>query len=529
MSVDIALIGAGYWGKNIARNLHELGVLRMICDASEDLLKGYAGSYPNVALTTDSDEVLGNPDIKAVFIAAPASQHAVLARQALLVGKDVFVEKPLALDLNDARELVELAREGGRVLMVGHLLHYHPHVQRLMQLAGGGELGKIRYVTSHRLNLGKIRVEENALWSFAPHDFSVILALAGEKPDHVRCTGESHLTHGVADTTLTTMRFPGGMRAHVYVSWLNPFKEQRLTVVGERALAVFDDTRPWPEKLAVYPQPVHFDADHVPHACAVTPKFIEVPEGEPLRNECEHFLASCAHRATPRTDGEEGMRVLELLTAAQASLERDGEATVPGEGLASLWQAHPTAVVDPGARIGAKTRIWHFSHIMGNCDIGEGCSLGQNCFVASGVKLGHNVKVQNNVSIYTGVVCEDDVFLGPSMVFTNVINPRSAVPRRDEYQPTLLKRGVSVGANATIVCGTTIGEHAFIGAGATVTKDVPAYALIVGTPGRVVGWMSAHGERLSLAADAPIGTRATCPASGITYELDANGLTECDA
>lgn len=177
---------------------------------------------------------------------------------------------------------------------------------------------------------------------------------------------------------------------------------------------------------------------------------------------------------------------------------------------------HPTAVVDLPVKIGAGTRIWHFSHIMNDVEMGIGCNVGQNVFVASGVKLGNNVKVQNNVSIYAGVTCDDDVFLGPSMVFTNVINPRSAVNRRGDYLPTHLERGVTVGANATLVCGIRIGEYAFIGAGAVVTKDLPPYALVVGNPARQSGWMSRHGHKLEFNAEG----LAVCPEGGDTYKLE---------
>lgn len=178
---------------------------------------------------------------------------------------------------------------------------------------------------------------------------------------------------------------------------------------------------------------------------------------------------------------------------------------------------HPTAIVDMPCEIGANSKIWHFSHLMSHCVLGEGCNLGQNVFVASGVQLGNNVKVQNNVSIYTGVICEEDVFLGPSMVFTNILNPRSAVPRRDQYQTTLVKKGASIGANATIVCGNTIGSYALVGAGSVVTKTVAPYALVVGNPARQIGWVSAYGHRLTFNES----QQAICPESGEHYELRA--------
>ena len=186
----------------------------------------------------------------------------------------------------------------------------------------------------------------------------------------------------------------------------------------------------------------------------------------------------------------------------------------------SNYFAHPTAVIDDGCQIGAGTKIWHFSHIMPDCVIGERCNVGQNVVVSPGVILGNNVKVQNNVSIYTGVICEDDVFLGPSMVFTNVINPRSAVNRRDQYAKTTVKRGASIGANATIVCGHDIGEFAFIGAGAVVTKDVPPYALVVGNPARQIGWVGEYGHRLNFDANG----MAVCPESEQTYMLESGNV-----
>ena len=243
---DLALIGAGYWGKNLARNFHQLGVLRLLCDADEAALGRFRAEYDGLETCPDPEQVFTNGTITRVVIAAPAELHYRLAKRALEAGKDVFVEKPLCLDVAEAEELIRLADNRQRILMVGHLLQYHPCVRKLRDLSDGGELGQLQYITSNRLNLGKIRREENALWSFAPHDLSVILSLAGDRlPKRVTCTGGSYLTSGVADTTLMAMRFANDVRAHVYVSWLNPFKEQKLTVIGSEGMLVFDDTLPW--------------------------------------------------------------------------------------------------------------------------------------------------------------------------------------------------------------------------------------------------------------------------------------------
>lgn len=325
-SPDLALVGAGYWGKNLARNFHALGALHTLCDKSAEILASYGADYTGVRKADSFEAVLAAAAVTKVAIAAPAVLHHRLAKAALLAGKDVYVEKPLCLNVEDANDLITLAKQTGRILMVGHLLQYHPCIMELQRLVGQGELGKILYITSNRLNLGKIRREENALWSFAPHDLSVILSLAGHQlPAELTCTGGSFVTSGVADTTLTTLSFSTGLKAHVYVSWLNPFKEQKLTVVGSRGMAVFDDTRPWAEKLAIYRDYLGWDARQQPLPNKVAAEFAAIPEAEPLRAECQHFLDCCCDRRPPRTDGTEGLRVLRVLQTAQASLDQHGK------------------------------------------------------------------------------------------------------------------------------------------------------------------------------------------------------------
>ena len=345
---QLALVGAGYWGRNLARNFHALGALRTLCDNSQATLDSYGADYSAVQKTAEFRDVLTDRDITQVAIAAPAILHYQLAKAALEAGKDVFVEKPICLDLTEARALVEFAAAKQRVLMVGHLLQHHPLVQELHLLLARGELGKLQYITSNRLNLGKIRREENALWSFAPHDISVILSLAGNQlPESVRCMGGEYLTHGVADTTITFLRFTGGIRAHVYASWLNPFKEQKLTVLGSNGIAVFDDTRPWNEKLVLYRQHLTWANGQIPIPSKAKAEPVLVPEEEPLRSECQHFLTCCQQRRAPRTDGDEGLRVLQVLQAAQHSLELDGEAfgPVPTEQETKFrGQKHPSRV-----------------------------------------------------------------------------------------------------------------------------------------------------------------------------------------
>lgn len=523
--INLALIGAGYWGQNLARNFNKLGVLRVICDAEPSILQKYNSGYENVRKTTSLADVLSDPEINTVAIAAPAALHYEIAKAALNANKDTFVEKPLSLEVSQGEELVALAQKKQRILMVGHLLQYHPCIEKLKQLIKNSELGLLYYITSNRLNLGKIRKEENALWSFAPHDISVILSLAGgQMPEQVSCFGESYLTRGVADTTLTILKFQNGLRSHVYVSWLNPFKEQKLTVVGSEGMAVFDDTQPWQKKLLLYRGYLKWDNGVNPIPVKGDGEPVTVPEEEPLLKECQHFIECCQNRSTPRTNGNEALRVLKVLQLAQKSLESFSSAPAhQSSAHVNDYYVHPTAVVDEGAIIGKGSKIWHFCHIMPGAVIGEKCVLGQNVNVDRGVKIGNNVKIQNNVSVYTGVVIEDDAFLGPSCVLTNVTNPRSQVNRHSLYERTLIRRGATIGANATIVCGVTIGQYAFVGAGAVVTKDVPDYALVVGNPAKQVGWMSRHGHKLK---PGPDGTMV-CPESGFRYREVAPGILRC--
>lgn len=492
--LKVAVIGSGYWGKNLVRNYDRTGALKMICDTNEETLKNFKEQYPEVETVLSYADVLSNAEINGIIIATPAETHFTLAKEALLAGKHVYVEKPLVLDEKEAEELIKIAKDKDLILMVGHLLQYHPIFVKLRELVESGELGRINYIYSNRLNLGKIRREENILWSFAPHDISMILSLTGEEPEKVIATGGNYLHQHIADVTTTHLEFPSGTKAHIFVSWLHPFKEQKLVVVGDEKMAVFDDTQPWEDKLLLYPHKVEWE-NNIPVPNKADAERVEVPQDEPLFLECKHFLDCIESSVLPRTDAEEGLRVLKVLNAAQESMNKKGCEVLLNTETASA-QIHETAVVDAGAVIGAGTKIWHFSHILKNTTLGENCNLGQNVVAGPDVTIGNGCKIQNNVSVYPGVTLEDDVFCGPSMVFTNVFNPRAHVNRMSEARKTLVKKGATLGANSTIVCGNTIGRYAFIGAGAVVTKDVPDYALMIGTPAKRTGWVCECGEIL---------------------------------
>lgn len=514
----VAVVGAGYWGKNLVRNFAALGALHTVCDSRLDVVVPLLTHHSGVAHVSSYPEVLRNTEIQGVVIATPAALHATMVREALLAGKDVFVEKPLCLSDKEGVELAELAKTAGRILMVGHLLWYHPVVLKLKALVDAGSLGRIQYIYSNRLNLGKLRREENVLWSFAPHDISVVLGLTGDEPELIQAEGGNFLHRRIADTTVTLLRFASGLRAHIFVSWLHPFKEQKLVVVGDQKMAVFNDTLPWHEKLELFPHSVAWNGS-TPVANKADGVFVDVPQDEPLRAECQHFLECMVSRQTPRTDGAEGVRVLRVLNACQSALET-GYAVPFGVRPASKKApfVHASAIVDADVEIGDATKIWCFSHILTGSRIGEGCTIGQNVVIGPNVVVGDGCKIQNNVSVYDGVTLEEGVFCGPSVVFTNIVNPRSHVSRKHAFRATLVKQGCTIGANATVVCGLSLGRYSFIGAGAVVTRDVPDYALVVGNPARQLGWMSRHGERLELPLSGH--AEAACTHAGERYRLD---------
>lgn len=346
---SIAVFGCGGWGRNIVRTLEGLGAVRCIVDPSE---KGRAEAKklaPSAAVYATPQEALADAGVKGVMIATPAETHFEMASLALDAGKAVFVEKPLTVDLDEARALVEKADRLGRVLMVGHLLEYHPAILKLHELIQSGELGKVRYVISNRLNLGKIRTEENALWSFAPHDIAVILRLVGQLPIEVVATGGSYVSPNIADVTVTQLLFASGVRSHIFVSWLHPFKEQKLVVVGSKKMASFDDIA---KELVLYDQRVEWEEGQ-PVPVKGEGMKVEFDGLMPLEAECQHFIDRVNDGRTPLTDGLNGLRVLEILHGAQRSQMTNGR-PVPlylGEqSPARREQAAPEITTTPAAR-----------------------------------------------------------------------------------------------------------------------------------------------------------------------------------
>ena len=328
MAVEViraGIVGLGYWGPNLARNLAAIdGVaLAWCCDERPQARERLAVAFRDTRFTADLGELLADDELDAIVVATPVATHAELAVRVLRAGKHCFVEKPLAQSVAGAERAVAAARESGRVLMVGHLLEYHPGVRKLKQIADAGELGEIHYIYSNRLNLGQLRADENALWSLGAHDLSVVLHLAGEDPSEATAHGECYMRPGIEDVVFAFLRFPSGLAAHLHLSWLDPHKERRFTVVGSQRMATFDDMD-LERKVIVYDkgfdQPAGSYGEYITRTGDIySPR---ISNAEPLRLEVEHFVQCVRDGATPRSDGESGLRVVRVLERLQAELDR---------------------------------------------------------------------------------------------------------------------------------------------------------------------------------------------------------------
>lgn len=332
----VAVVGAGRWGRNIVRNMSQLGALGAVVDVVEARGREQAELYdvPYFATMGEAKKVA---EVNSVAIATPAETHAAVAVEALESGLDVFVEKPMATRVPDAEQMIRLATDLERVLMVGHLLEYHGAVVKLKEMVDSGVLGNIEYAYSNRLNMGMVRHEENALWSFAPHDIAVLLLLLGEMPIQVTAVGGSYLQPNIADVTMTNLLFDGGMRAHIFVSWLHPFKEQKLVILGSKKMAVFNDVLP-EKKLVLFDRNIEtIEGELVAHRVEGEP--VEYETFEPLKRECQHFLDCVETRSAPQTDGVNGLRTLSVLQSSQRSIQLNGEPVTLRAGLQEIIYA----------------------------------------------------------------------------------------------------------------------------------------------------------------------------------------------
>lgn len=517
----ICLVGAGAWGKNHLRTLAELDLLAGVVDRSERIRVDAQKRFPNITTFDDLDAALAQ-GFDGFVVATPAVTHFDIAAKILSAGIPALVEKPLALSSAAAIKLDEIAKANNTQVMVGHLLLFHPAIQRMKELIDEDKIGKIQYIYSNRLNLGTVRTEENILWSFAPHDISIFQYIIGTKPIDVSSQGAAFLQPEVHDTTMTTLRYPNNIMCHNFVSWLHPFKEHRIVAIGTKGMLSFEDSADSKELLSYKKGIDLIEGKLIKRDGEIE----EVPYDNlmPLTEELKYF-SSNLNKRFEKANADNAIEVLEILeraTASSTNLENgtqpDNQVTISGA------KVHETSEVDNNVEIGAGSSVWHFSHVQSGTRIGKNCSLGQNVNVGNNVIIGNNVRIQNNVSVFEGVELEDYVFCGPSMVFTNVLNPRAKYPQKGEvaYAKTLVKEGASLGANCTIVCGHTVGSNAFIAAGAVVASNVPDFALMAGVPAKQRGWVTAGGKILDLDFSGTV----HCEVSGNSYQLENNQLLE---
>jgi UDP-2-acetamido-3-amino-2,3-dideoxy-glucuronate N-acetyltransferase len=514
----ICVVGGGRWGTNHIRTLDAIGHLGGFVEPEASTRGAHAANFPDAEAFASLDDALA-AGMDGFTVATPAETHFDITAKVIAAGHHVLVEKPLALTAADARTLKAKAEARGVNLMVGHVMLFHPAVRKLEELIRGGKIGKLEYIYSNRLNLGTVRTEENILWSFAPHDISIFQAIIGDQPIEVISRGGAFLRPETHDTTMTVLRYPNNVVGHIFVSWLHPFKEHRLVAIGSKGMLSFEDSSDAKEIL-FYEKGIDW-VQGEPKKREGPTESIPYERKMPLTAELSYFVDRLDGSAVEISGAHNAVEVLDILERATDSLlDRPASSR---SSTALDYFVHETALVDEGCVIGAGTKVWHFAHIQKNARIGQKCSFGQNVNVGPGVEIGDHVKVQNNVSVYEGVTLEDYVFCGPSMVFTNVGRPRAKYPQPSGtgYAKTLVKEGATLGANCTIVCGHTVGRHAFVAAGAVVAKDVPDYAMMVGVPAKRIGWVCECGSSLP--------SELVCPSCRRRYAEDADVLSELSA
>jgi len=439
----LGLVGVGNWGENLAMDFDR--VLRAVCDLDKEQLEYYSDIEHIKYTTTVFEDLLEDPEITAIAIATPAHTHFDLAKRVLLSGRDCYVEKPMTVSSKDAAVLVRIAKMMGRVLMVGHIIHYTPALQSLdfdelvETVQNCTDIVAYRYTKSKQSNI-------NVIWNLGPHDISFIVRLLG--PPHVV------VAHLHQEECIIKLQYPE-KEVKVFLNQGTANKKQEIVATGPNG-----------ELFTLCNNTIFLNN-----------YFYSSKENTPLEVECETFINCCKKRQFPYTDGCEGLVVTRVLEMAEKSAAKAGKPV-------KSFFCHESSYIDPGAQVGFDTKIWHFCHLMPTARVGNNCTIGQNCFIAG--TIGHGCKVQNNVSIYEGVVAGDNVFFGPSCVLTNDKTPRAAHSKNGNYTTTTIEDGVTIGANATIMCGVTLGEGCMIGAGSVVTKDIPPGVTVIGNPAHVL-------------------------------------------
>ena len=481
----VGVVGLGYWGPNLARNFDQLAELAWICDADPGHLSAFAARYPQATATARYDDLLADSTLDAVVVATPVPTHYELARRALEAGKHVLVEKPPAMRGAEMDDLVRLSEERDLVSMPGHLLLYHPGVKKLKELVDAGALGDVLCVYGNRQNLGIIRRDENALWSLGVHDLSVILHLLGEEPEEVVAHGRDFLTPGVEDVVFCYLRFPSGKIAHMHLSWLDPHKMRRITVVGTEKMVVFDDME-LERKVTVYEkgpwQRAESYGEWQTRSGDITiPK---IPTDEPLRLECEHFLTLVRGEGDRQQVANDGAIVgKQPVLSPRSTASRE---PLPPTELGDGCVIAQGATVFAGTKLGKRVLVGDGACVRERCVVGDDVVIGHGSLVENDTAIGPRVKIQALAYVTAYTTIEEDVFVAPCVVTTNDNFMGRTERRHDLRRGPTIRRGARIGGGAVLCPGIEVGEEAFVGAGAVVVKDVPPRTVVVGNPARVL-------------------------------------------
>jgi len=480
--INIAIIGCGYWGSNLIRVFAQSEQINLhtCCDLDESKLKKVKMIYPYINITSNYQEVITNPEIHAVIIATPVFSHYKLAKLALLANKHVLVEKPLTYTCKESQELIELANQKNKILMVDHTFEYEPAIRKIKKIIESKELGEIYYINANWLNLGKLQPDVNVVFDLATHIFSIINYITGKEPLNIKATGETYISNNkLEEMANLIIKYPNKIIANINVSWLEPYKVRKLTLVSSKKMLVFDLLNPQ-EQLKIFDKGV--DVNHLENTISYRSGDVYSPNIEPiepLKEMANHFISCIKENKKPLTSGENGLIVVKLLEAAAQSLKNKGIEIKLNEKNSNISLGNNSRIFQP-----TLTNLY-------GCEIGDNTKIGAFVEIQKNAKIGNNCKISSHSFICEGVTIEDDVFIGHGVRFINDKYPRATsggiLQTEEDWKviPTIVKKGASIGTNATILCGITIGENALVGAGSVVTRDVPPNSVVYGNPAKI--------------------------------------------
>ncbi len=530
---QIAVIGCGKLAKELIKVFNELGVLKSVCDANISNLSCHDENLNNLQTSTSFDDILMDPSITGIVIAHPFENHGDLARKALIAKKHVYLCRPLVVVDETKKELLSLAKMHNRILMVGKNLSKYPAYTFLKEIVSSGELGTLKSIYSSRLSTGAIGHDENILWSFSPQYISMIIGLAGQMPEFVAATGANYYHSNMADLTSSFMHFPSGLRAHSFVSWLHSEKEQKLVLVGDKKIAVFHHKQTPGQKLYIYPHQISWDTN-IPVPQKTKADIVNIYPNELLHDDCQSFLNKITDQSTYAEISKEGEHVLEVLNASQLSANQDGKKIYLSRDQHPIKGYATSPVFDPLLMEDRVGKIITFVDIKKSLkpefmasyqfqdDIQRASQENEVSFLPFQhlTEDGKGCRINNNISIYKDLILESELHNHSSQDFSTTHAEDSLTSARNDVQLTIIKKGATLGANCTIARGRTVGEYAYVGAGAVVLDDVPAHALVVGNPAKIKGWLCRCGNRLRFSRD----DKSSCASCLFRYIVEEDDI-----